>query len=421
MSGGLAVTGGADGIEARTADLSTAARLLRAGAAAIDAVTEACAGPLWQADPGFGGRGFLEHARIAAALDAVRRLAEALRALADVLTFAATRYATAEERVLARLWDGITETLDLGWRALTLPTEFEYRLLQSGGRFGEAVDRLITNDPGVADVLMPATVLSPLLGLGMLALQSVPDGTPVVRATGPDTAGCAAAPPRGLADLLRELDHRYTGPDGAIDVRILSGTDGRRRVIADLPGTRELLSVGTGDVNDLTTNARALIGRDGTYEQGVFEALRAAGVGPDDEIMLVGHSQGGMVAIDAARDAARNGFTITHVVTAGSPIGLTVGQLPRGIQVLALENRRDVVPRLDGRDNPDRLNVVTVGFDPGPGTVGTEHAISTSYLGAAAMADASDDPAIRAFLDSADGFFRADRVDTGTYAVSRGG
>ena len=69
---------------------------------------------------------------------------------------------------------------------------------------------------------------------------------------------------------------------------------------------------------------------------------------PHTEVMLVGHSEGGIVAVDAARDAAASGrFRITHVVTAGSPVGDLAGELPTTVQLLALENTADVVPALD--------------------------------------------------------------------------
>lgn len=419
MSGGLVVTGGADSIEARVADLHTAGHLLLTSAFGIEAVVEACAGPLRQADPGFLGPGFEVHLRIRAVLCAARDLADDLRRLGHLLDAAAANYARTDDGILDRIGDAMGALFRTGWHLATLGPEFEYRLMEADGDPRAAVNGLITNDPEIADCLMPLIYLSPPLLGAMADLESVPDGHAMIRDTGRDAGGAAARPPRGLADVIRDLDRRNHGPHGAVDVRILTGADGRRRAIVDITGTKAFFSVAGPDVTDLTTNARALIGRDTAYEEGVFAAMRAAGVGPHDEVMLVGHSQGGMVAVNAARDAATRGFDVTHVVTAGSPIGLTVGRLPNSIQVLALENRRDAVPHLDGRDNPDALNVTTVGFDPGPQSIGAEHGIGTSYLPGAERVDASDDPAIRAFLAGTAGFFTATSVETRTYAVSR--
>jgi pimeloyl-ACP methyl ester carboxylesterase len=162
------------------------------------------------------------------------------------------------------------------------------------------------------------------------------------------------------------------------------------------------------------------VGRPTAYEGGVLAAMRAAGVRSTDKVMLVGHSEGGMVAVTAARDAVASGaFDITHVVTAGSPVGLTAGALPAGVQLLALENSQDVVPHLDGRRNPDRTNVTTVTGTRGDGTVVGDHDIAGAYVPLAADAQASGDPSVRDFLSSADGYFQGISVETHTYQIQR--
>ena len=419
MSGGLVVTGGADGIEAKAADLHTAGHLLLTSAFGIETVVDACSWPLLLADPGWFGAGFGVHLRIRAVLGATRALADDLRHLGTLLDAAAATYESGDRGIWQRLGDAMGALFRTGWHLATLGTEFEIRLVESRGDLAKALDALVTNDPGLADSLLPLVSMSPVLLGAMGGLQRVPDGHPVLRATGRDDEGEAAHPPRDLTDLVRELDRRDHGPHGAVDVRLLTGADGRQRAIVDITGTKAFFDVVGPDVTDLTTNARALIGRDTAYEEGVFAAMRAAGVGPQDEVMLVGHSQGGMVAVNAARDAATHGFTVTHVVTAGSPIGITVGAVPKDIQVLALENRRDAVPHLDGRDNPDAMNVTTVGFDTGPGSVSSEHGVGSSYVPGAQRVDASDDPAIRAFLAGSAGFLTATDVQTRTYVVTR--
>jgi pimeloyl-ACP methyl ester carboxylesterase len=136
--------------------------------------------------------------------------------------------------------------------------------------------------------------------------------------------------------------------------------------------------------------------------------------------MLVGHSEGGLVAVNAARDAAASGeFDVSHVITAGAPIGLTAGAVPSGVQVLALENSPDVVPHLDGRANPDRPNVTTVSGSRGDGTILGDHTVAGAYLPLAADADASSDPSIHDFVASAAGYFRASTVVTHTFQIER--
>ncbi|HVU91565.1 MAG TPA: hypothetical protein VHC23_04985, partial [Jatrophihabitans sp.] len=281
-----------------------------------------------------------------------------------------------------------------------------------------AAAAVVADDPALGDVLVDALGVPGLLAA---TARDLPDGSARVTDRGRDRLGRAATPPRSLPDLLAELaDRDADGRSGSIDVRILTLDDGSRRVIVDVTGTKSWDPLPTSDVTSLTTNGRALVGERTAYEQGVLAAMRRAGVRPDDPVMLVGHSQGGMVAVTAARDAVRSrAFHVTHVVTAGSPIGRTAGSVPSGVQVLALENGRDVVPHLDGRANPDRPNVTTVTGRRGDGTVGGDHSLDESYVPLAGDAQASGNRSVRDFLKGADGYFRGVRVDTHVYQISR--
>jgi pimeloyl-ACP methyl ester carboxylesterase len=121
--------------------------------------------------------------------------------------------------------------------------------------------------------------------------------------------------------------------------------------------------------------------------------------------MLVGHSQGGMVSTSLAadRDFTRH-FNVQHVVTAGAPAA-QVAELPVGTHGLHLENRGDVVPMLDGEDNPDQPHRTTVRFDDGGHDVVGNHDLRR-YAAGAAAADASPDGSIRDAIDRmrADGY-----------------
>lgn len=289
------------------------------------------------------------------------------------------------------------------------------------GRTGDpvqAAEQVITTDPELADVLLTLLGIPALLEV---AARALPDGSGVARPTGLDDRGAAGRAPRRLTDLLADLAQR-NGDDrhGEIDVRILTLPDGSRRAIVDVTGTKSWTPLPTSDITSLTTNGRALVGERTAYEQGVLAAMRLAGVRRDDAVMLVGHSEGGMVAVTAARDAVASGeFNVTHVITAGSPIGLTVGSLPTSVQVLALENAQDVVPHLDGVANPDRPNVTTASTRRGDGTIVGDHDIEGAYLPIARDVQASGDRSIRDFLAGAAGYFRASRCETHTYQIRR--
>jgi hypothetical protein len=137
--------------------------------------------------------------------------------------------------------------------------------------------------------------------------------------------------------------------------------------------------------------------------------------------MLVGHSQGGIVAAQSAKDLNSNGYNVTHVVTAGSPVGRI--DVPSDVQVLSLENRNDIVPRLDATDNPGSPNRTTVTFDNQTGTVGGNHKIETNYAGAAGQLYNGSNPSIDRFKESAAVFFNGndEKSVTQNYKVERKG
>jgi pimeloyl-ACP methyl ester carboxylesterase len=188
--------------------------------------------------------------------------------------------------------------------------------------------------------------------------------------------------------------------------------------VVDIPGTKTW-RVGGRDVTDLTTNCRAIAGRETTYERGVLIALERAGIAPDEPVLLIGHSEGGMVAVNAALHNDGR-FRITHVVTAGAPIGDTVGAVPRTVRVLAVENEHDAVPHLDEGANPAKANVVTATIHRDYRSPGLNHALDRSYVPGARDIDATDNPAIRAWLDSASPFLDATSVETRRYSITRG-
>jgi pimeloyl-ACP methyl ester carboxylesterase len=315
-----------------------------------------------------------------------------------------------------------------------------------GESVSTALHRVITDHPGLVDsitgsapgtigclaALSPLTALTLELGPGLpttvpegaaLVGRLYPEGSPEVADLGADDSGAGQHAPRNVTDLLVALDRRSAGGPGEIDVRVVwkrvpDGTV-QSAYIVDIPGTKVWNLPGPRPaVNDTGTNLRALGNEATAYQRGIDEALARAGARPGDPVMLVGHSQGGIVAAQAARDFVQSGrYSVTHVVTAGSPVA-QVG-VPRSVQVLSIENRHDIVPRLDGRDNPDAANRVTVTVDQQNGSAGANHALGKVYVPAAAGVDRSGHPSVRAYVDSAARFFGGDTVSTRRFRVER--
>ncbi|MGI4895034.1 MAG: hypothetical protein ACRYF3_07985, partial [Janthinobacterium lividum] len=241
-------------------------------------------------------------------------------------------------------------------------------------------------------------------------------------------------PPNGIAEVLDGVAHQSTGytrahgsvggrlstadepPEGVVRLELVTHADGTRAWIVEIPGTQDWspLPAGTGTPMDLTTNLRAVAGEDTATAQAVVQAMRAAAVAPGEPVMLAGHSQGGLTAAALAADPeVRAEFSITHVLTAGSPIDSIA--VPTDVRVLSLEHTDDVVPALDGeaaRSSPHRTLVrrdigavpefaADVADDPL-----TAHGWN-GYLDTAGAVDASKDTALLAYRDSGSAFFDA--------------
>ncbi|BDR52742.1 hypothetical protein KIM372_06490 [Bombiscardovia nodaiensis] len=89
----------------------------------------------------------------------------------------------------------------------------------------------------------------------------------------------------------------------------------------------------------------------------VKEAMKRAGVGANDSVALVGHSQGGIAAATLAGDLSQE-YRIDHVVTAGSPIANH--PIPSKTWVTSIEMDDEVVSSLEGQKNPQRDSWLTV-------------------------------------------------------------
>jgi hypothetical protein len=417
MSDTLSVTGGPAGIEATTEDLLLAARLVDRLADEVEDALRSGLPSIWVFGPWdqfapFGAEVTAVHREVLAPSSAGPTAVARCRDLRTKLLAAAERYRHADDANVAELLGfGMLAGLGAGRSLLGGLAHFA-----ATGNPVTSAEQILISDPALVDAAMTG---SGALSLDVLIAPHYPDGFPVVTATGVTQD---VPSPRSVADVIGRLAARDAASTigGAIDVTLVTGPDGVRRAIVDIPGTKTWDPGESSDVTSLGTNARALVGQPTTYAAGVLVALRRAGVRADEPVLLAGHSQGGMVAVEVAEAARATGeFDVTHVVTAGSPIGRTVGRLPATVDLLALENATDVVPHLDAADNPDRPNVTTVGFGAGDGTILGDHLLDPSYEEGARLVDASRALSLRDFEHSLSGFFAGGTAVTHTYTVSR--
>lgn len=210
------------------------------------------------------------------------------------------------------------------------------------------------------------------------------------------SGGANAEVPDSLSALMTQLDATNRidqddpGKHGAIQIQQVGD-----KYIVYIPGTDDMSPIPQDGehARDMETNYQLIGGMDSAYGRGIQQAMIDAGLEGKD-VMLVGHSQGGMVSTSLAADPEfTRHFNVEHVVTAGSPTA-QVTDLPDSTHAIHFENRGDAVPLLDGEDNPDEPNRTTVKFDEGSSDIGDNHGLD-HYAHGAAAADASSNGSIQ--------------------------
>lgn len=192
-------------------------------------------------------------------------------------------------------------------------------------------------------------------------------GTPTTVPTDPTQATQfqpALTPPTDLASLMQGVSDGYQvgeAPGSNGDVRITRvDNGGTPAYVVAIPGTENWSPAAGGQPRDLTANLALVAGNPTAAAQSVEAAMQAAHIPPGSPVLLVGHSQGGIIAAQLAADPAFvERYGVTDVLTYGAPVD-HVAVTP-GVGVLQVQHAADVVPRLDlgglGTDHPQTSTV----------------------------------------------------------------
>ena len=154
----------------------------------------------------------------------------------------------------------------------------------------------------------------------------------------------ATSAPQDLQDLITRNDALRLPDGGAQDSgqigiqEIRRADGGAPGYIVQIPPTEgaSITDVpeawgGQGSSRDWASNLRLVAGQQPAAMDDVRAAMQAAGIPAGSDVMIVGHSQGGIVANHLAADPAFNSptgeagsYNITHTFTVGSPVQTVV-------------------------------------------------------------------------------------------------
>lgn len=451
MGDGLTITGGANGLAARYDDLLAHAGLLDEIASDLGEVATTLA--RMTVSPDLAEAAVLcpievaraEEALLAANVGSGGAGAAWARAEASVafLRFAIAAYREADE-ALARAGDGLAFAggFAVGSAALPLAVGVASNPLLAAavwvnrGPMVDGAQELAYDEPWIQEGVTRAApgfvegAVSSVLGGSPLLLGLVSGGHwPTPDLQGAVNGLLNVVGPAGLFRDSGEFSVRPQGSPTTVDLgpsRFLAKTIGQQDIlsrsaasvqvirvegssgmayIVQVPGTQEWSLKRAGNPVDLTTNTNLIAGRRTQMEDAVVAAMRAARIPAEAPVMLTGHSQGGIVAAAIAADPSIRGeFNVKSVVTAGSPIGRM--PIPVDVAVLSLEDARDIVPKLDGADNPDKPNWITATTAPARRQIAEP---ANHLLGAHSLANYQQ---IGRSLDSADGVALANWRET---------
>ncbi|MFD3443474.1 hypothetical protein ACFDTO_02605 [Microbacteriaceae bacterium 4G12] len=333
---------------------------------------------------------------------------------------------------------------DFGLGAVLAPPAARHLLGEHGLDLGLPVaGAVITGAAGAAGLLRESRVAVrrvPLLGDGPRGVAAARTAdTAAATATAGGVAGAQAIPaavpaPRGFADLAARVPR--TAPEGA-QIRVEQYGDGSagRRFVVYVAGTADASPRSSADPWDVTSDIGTVTGADAGAVRATEQAMREAGVGPGDRVLLAGYSLGGIVAREVAN---RGTFPVAGVLTLGAPVGQI--PVPDGVAAVSVEHSEDVLAALGGHGlaAEDGGNAVVVRrsvaaeLAEGGTTLFAAHGFDR-YAETAALLDDSDEERIRDFRATLTSFlgdreqgtvslWRADRVpETGSVSPGRAG
>ena len=218
------------------------------------------------------------------------------------------------------------------------------------------------------------------------------------------------ASPKTLADLAKRTSGN--GQFGQVTIERYGQT-----YVAYIPGTQNWSPIASQNPLDFTSNLQAMSAPGlAASEIAVQQALAKSGAGKSSRFVLIGHSQGGLIAANIAVQDKR----VAALVTFGAPIGQVASQLK--VPVVAIEHSNDIVPKLGLKANPLAENMVTVvremPIEHESKTIVEAHDIS-NYTKTAEIADKSQEFGLKRVRDQVLELFGQQPAEVSVYKINR--
>lgn len=359
-------------IVAEISEIERVASTLRAVSDAIES-SKAVLTAVWIQDPGL----MIHAAAIGRDLEGVQQLAENLASDCD---FAAREYLSAETQAVG-LFSRYSDSLPLG---------AEFRALLTASLGGAALGGIGTplgslSLRAMASTALPNRGLADLPEIAARVAVSI-TGAKITEIPEPASVSLASnfsgSCPTGVASAAERLSELGRGEFPQIRIDAV-GTASNRTFFVYLPGTQSWAFGGQNPL-DMQSNLLAMGGPGmAASEAAAISALGMANFKSSDKLVLIGHSQGGLLAKNLAVTYPRQ---VEGVVTFGAPI---LASELTSAPALVFEHSNDPVPALAGVDTkyPNNALIVTRQF---PGSVGTQSHQMESYLETARVAGLED-------------------------------
>ena len=243
--------------------------------------------------------------------------------------------------------DAGIDLLEGGFGALGMRTEGIAQFQRDADHLGGILEDWMTGErvPTLAELGAASLLTAGSAGVGLYEAatgQDTPflDDRPGGIVTDVRTEPLPAQGPQTLQDLVVANDALRPGGAAAVEAgqigiqRIRPAGGGESVYVVQVPptegsGITEVPAAygGQGNSRDWGSNLRLVAGQDPAAMDDVRAALTAAQVPAGAEVMIVGHSQGGIVASHLAADPTFNSasgapgtYDVTHTFSVGSPV-----------------------------------------------------------------------------------------------------